>query len=30
VEFTRKLLAHSGFITAINPTRDGVAVALRV
>jgi len=29
-EFTRRLLAHQGFLTAINPTRDGVAVALRL
>jgi predicted O-methyltransferase YrrM len=29
-EFTRRLLAHKGFLTAINPTRDGVAVALRL
>jgi caffeoyl-CoA O-methyltransferase len=28
-EFTRRLLAHPGFLTAINPTRDGVAVALK-
>jgi predicted O-methyltransferase YrrM len=28
-EFTRRLLAHDGFVTAIDPTRDGVAVALR-
>jgi caffeoyl-CoA O-methyltransferase len=28
-EFTRRLLAHPGFLTAIDPTRDGVAVALR-
>jgi len=30
VEFTRRLLAHPGFLTSINPTRDGVAVALRL
>jgi predicted O-methyltransferase YrrM len=30
VEFTRRLFAHKGFVTSINPTRDGVAVALRV
>jgi len=30
VEFTRRLLAHPGFLTSVNPTRDGVAVALRV
>ncbi|HEY3119570.1 MAG TPA: O-methyltransferase [Vicinamibacteria bacterium] len=29
-EFTRRLLAHRGFLTAIDPTRDGVAVALKV
>jgi predicted O-methyltransferase YrrM len=29
-EFTRRLLAHSGFLTSIDPTRDGVAVALRL
>ncbi len=29
-EFTRRLFAHPGFVTSINPTRDGVAVALRV
>jgi predicted O-methyltransferase YrrM len=28
-EFTRRLLAHPGFLTTIDPTRDGVAVALR-
>jgi len=30
VEFTRRLMAHPGFLTAIDPTRDGVAVALRL
>jgi len=30
VEFTRRLFGHPGFLTSINPTRDGVAVALRV
>jgi predicted O-methyltransferase YrrM len=30
VEFTRRLLGHRGFLTAIDPTRDGVAVALRL
>ena len=30
LEFTRRLLAHPGFLTSINPTRDGVAVALRL
>jgi predicted O-methyltransferase YrrM len=29
-EFTRRLLAHPGFLTAIDPTRDGVAVAVRL
>jgi predicted O-methyltransferase YrrM len=29
-EFTRRLLAHRGFLAAIDPTRDGVAIALRV
>ena len=29
-EFTRRLLGHKGFLTAIDPTRDGVAVALKV
>ena len=29
IEFTRRLLAHPGFITTIYPVRDGVAVALR-
>lgn len=29
-EFTRRLFAHPGFLTRIDPTRDGVAVALRV
>ena len=28
-EFTRRLFAHKGFLTTIDPTRDGVAVALR-
>ena len=30
VEFTRRLMGHPGFLTAIDPTRDGVAVALRL
>jgi len=30
LEFTKRLLAHRGFLTSINPTRDGVAVALRL
>jgi caffeoyl-CoA O-methyltransferase len=29
-EFTRRLFAHSGFLTTIDPTRDGLAVALRL
>jgi predicted O-methyltransferase YrrM len=29
-EFTRRLLQHPGFLTSIDPTRDGVAVALRL
>ena len=29
-EFTRRLLDHPGFVTTIDPTRDGVAVALRL
>jgi len=29
LEFTRRLFAHPGFLTRIDPTRDGVAVALR-
>jgi caffeoyl-CoA O-methyltransferase len=29
-EFTRRLFDHRGFLTSINPTRDGVAVALRL
>ena len=29
-EFTRRLFAHPGFLTAIDPTRDGVAVALKI
>jgi predicted O-methyltransferase YrrM len=29
-DFTRRLLAHPGFLTRIDPTRDGVAVALRL
>jgi predicted O-methyltransferase YrrM len=28
--FNHRLLAHPGFVTAIDPTRDGVAVALRL
>jgi predicted O-methyltransferase YrrM len=30
VEFTRRLMGHKGFLTSINPTRDGVAVAVRL
>jgi predicted O-methyltransferase YrrM len=30
VEFTKRLFSHKGFLTSINPTRDGVAVALRI
>jgi predicted O-methyltransferase YrrM len=30
IDFTRRLMAHKGFLTSINPTRDGVAVALRL
>jgi predicted O-methyltransferase YrrM len=30
LEFTRRLLAHPGFVTTVDPTRDGVAVAVRV
>lgn len=29
-EFTRRLISHPGFLTSINPTRDGVAVAVRL
>jgi caffeoyl-CoA O-methyltransferase len=29
-EFTRRLFGHEGFLTTINPTRDGVAVALKI
>lgn len=29
-EFTRRLFAHRGFLTRIDPTRDGVAVALKL
>jgi predicted O-methyltransferase YrrM len=29
-EFTRRLFAHPGFLTVIDPTRDGVAVALKL
>lgn len=29
-EFTRRLFAHRGFLPFVNPTRDGVAVALKV
>ncbi len=30
VEFTRRLYAHRGFLACVDPTRDGVAVALRL
>jgi predicted O-methyltransferase YrrM len=30
VEFTRRLFSHPGFLTRIDPTRDGLAVALRL
>jgi predicted O-methyltransferase YrrM len=29
-EFTRRLFTHRGFLTTIDPTRDGVAVAVRL
>jgi predicted O-methyltransferase YrrM len=29
-EFTRRLFDHKGFLTRIDPTRDGVAVALKL
>lgn len=29
-EFTRRLFAHPGFLTSIEPTRDGVAVAIKI
>ena len=29
-EFTRRLFAHPGFLTTIDPVRDGLAVALRI
>jgi predicted O-methyltransferase YrrM len=29
-EYTRRLFAHPGFQTFVNPTRDGVSVSLRV
>jgi predicted O-methyltransferase YrrM len=29
-EFTRRLISHGGFLTRIDPTRDGVAVALKL
>jgi predicted O-methyltransferase YrrM len=29
-EFTRRLFAHKGFLTRVDPTRDGVAVALKL
>jgi caffeoyl-CoA O-methyltransferase len=30
IEFTKRLMSHRGFLTSIHPTRDGVAVALRL
>jgi predicted O-methyltransferase YrrM len=30
IEFTKRLFAHRGFLTSVHPTRDGVAVALRI
>ena len=30
IEFTKRLISHPGFLTRIDPTRDGVAVALRL
>ena len=30
LEFTRRLFAHPGFLTRIDPLRDGVAVALKL
>jgi predicted O-methyltransferase YrrM len=30
IEFTRRLFSHRGFLTSVHPTRDGVAVALRL
>ena len=30
IEFTRLLFAHPGFMTTINPVRDGLSVALRL
>jgi predicted O-methyltransferase YrrM len=29
VEFTRRLFSHPGFMTTVDPTRDGVAIAVR-
>ncbi len=29
-EFTRRLFAHPGFLVTIDPTRDGVAIALKL
>ena len=29
-EFTRRLFAHEGFLATVDPTRDGVAIALKV
>lgn len=30
VEFTRRLFAHPGFLASVDPTRDGVAIALKL
>jgi len=30
VEFTKMLFSHPGFVTTVDPTRDGLAVAVRV
>lgn len=30
IEFTRLLFAHPGFLTTINPVRDGLSIALRL
>jgi caffeoyl-CoA O-methyltransferase len=30
IEFTRRLYRHPGFVTSIDPTRDGVAIAVRM
>jgi caffeoyl-CoA O-methyltransferase len=30
IEFTRRLYSHEGFLVSVDPTRDGVAIALKV